>query len=93
MKHQSWIWIVWPAFFSACLLEALVFSLVDPESLHWFGQPLALSRQGVYSIAFFLFWLIAMVATALTVLLAAVNRRWLNRPPTSDLNVGVRGRR
>lgn len=85
MKHQAWIWIIWPAFFSACLLEALVFSVVDPQSLHWFGEPLALSREGVYSIAFFIFWLIAMVSTALTVLLAATSRRWLNRPPRSDL--------
>lgn len=83
--RRSLVWIVWPAFFSACLLEALVFSMVDPQSLHWFGQPVALSGQAVYSLAFFTFWLIAMVATGLTVLLATPSRRWLNRP-TSDLS-------
>ena len=67
---QRWIWIVWPAFFSACLTEALVFALVDPDRLHWFGQPIGLSRLGVYSAAFFAFWLIGMIATGLTVLLA-----------------------
>ncbi|MEO8248248.1 MAG: hypothetical protein ABI589_02665 [Burkholderiales bacterium] len=76
--RQPIIWIAWPAFFSACLLEAIVFSLVDPSSLHWFGQPLALSRLGIYSAAFFVFWLITMVATALTVLLAVPGRRSLN---------------
>ncbi len=75
MKHRPWLWIVWPAFFSACLLEALVFALVDPQSLHWFGQPLALSRMGIYSVAFFAFWAIAMVATGLTMLLATSGRR------------------
>lgn len=80
--RQPIIWIVWPAFFSACLLEALVFSLVDPDRLHWFGQPLALSHLGVYSGAFFLFWLISMVATALTVLLAVPARRALNGTET-----------
>ncbi len=27
--------IVWPAFMSACLLELVVFALVDPLDLHW----------------------------------------------------------
>ena len=45
-ERRSLVWIVWPAFFSACLLEALVFSLVDPQNLRWFGEPLELSRQG-----------------------------------------------
>lgn len=76
--RQRWMWIAWPAFFSACLLEALVFSMVDPQSLHWFGQPLALSRMGIYSAAFFAFWLIAMVTSALCVLLAVPSRQSLN---------------
>lgn len=77
-SHHAWIWIVWPAFFSACLMEALVFSLVDPATLHWLGQPVELSRSGIYTAAFFAFWLIAMVATALTVLLAVPSRQALN---------------
>ena len=72
------MWIAWPAFFSACLLEALVFSFVDPQNLHWFGQPLTLSRSGIYSAAFFLFWLISMVASSLCVLLTVPSRQALN---------------
>lgn len=71
MKFQKLMWIAWPAFLVAGLLEMLVFAMVDPQDLHWFGgQPLELSRQGVYTVAFFLFWGITMLSSALTTLLA-----------------------
>ena len=63
--------IVWPAFIAACLLELVVFALIDPQDLHWGGQALSGSRQGIYTAAFFVFWLVAAVASALTVLLDA----------------------
>ena len=75
------MWIAWPAFLLAGVLEVLVFALVDPQSLHWFGQPLALSREAVYTLAFFVFWLLTMTSSALTTLLSMspfeVNRREL----------------
>lgn len=64
------MWIAWPAFLTAGVIEVLVFALVDPQSLHWFGQPLALSREAVYTLAFFVFWLLTMTSSALTTLLA-----------------------
>ena len=70
MLAQRLMWVGWPAFLVACLLEMLVFAVVDPESLHWFGHPLALSNQGVYSLAFFLFWIVSALAGSLTLLLA-----------------------
>lgn len=69
MRTQRIMWIIWPAFLAACVLELLVFALVDPQDLHWSGQPLGLSRQGVYSVAFFVFWLVCMGASGLTALL------------------------
>ena len=69
MKLQRWMWITWPAFLLACLLEMLVFALVDPQDLHWFGQPVELSRQTVYTLAFFAFWLVIGSACALTAML------------------------
>ena len=69
---QHWALIIWPAFLAACLLEALVFSMVDPGEIHWLGQQLQASRQAVYTAAFFCFWLIAMASNALVL--------WLNRP-------------
>ena len=70
MWTQRLMWIAWPAFLMAGVLEMLVFAMVDPQDLHWFGQPLALSRQGVYTLAFFACWLITMASSALTTLLA-----------------------
>ena len=78
MLAQRWMWIVWPAFLVAGLLEMLVFVFVDPQDLHWFGQDLDLSRQAIYTLAFFAFWALATASSALTLLLgmssAEVNR-------------------
>ena len=70
MRAQRWMWIAWPAFLVAGLLEVLVFGLVDPQDLEWFGHPLALSRQAVYTLSFFAFWVLTMVSSGLTTLLA-----------------------
>jgi hypothetical protein len=70
MLAKRIMWITWPAFLVAGLLEMLVFGLVDPQDLQWFGNPLALSRQGVYTVAFFGFWALTMVSSGLTTLLS-----------------------
>ena len=70
MLSQRMMWIAWPAFLMACVLDVLVFAMVDPQDLRWFGQPLEISRQGVYTMAFFVFWVIAMVSSGLTTLLS-----------------------
>lgn len=70
MKLQQLMWIAWPAFMVACVLEVLVFTMVDPQDLRWFGQRVELSRQGVYTVTFFVFWFVVMVSSALTTLLA-----------------------
>ncbi len=69
MLAQRWMWIAWPAFLVAGLLEMLVFAFVDPQDLHWFGRDLDLSRQAIYTLAFFVFWALAMVSSGLTTLL------------------------
>ncbi|MEZ5665384.1 MAG: hypothetical protein R3E94_17910 [Burkholderiaceae bacterium] len=70
MWTQRLMWIAWPAFLVAGVLEMLVFAMVDPGDLHWAGGNLELSRQAVYTVAFFVFWLMAMASSALTTLLA-----------------------
>lgn len=79
---KRWVLITWPAFLAACLLEALVFASVDPSDVHWPGQSAEPSRQGVYTAAFFCFWLIAMACSSVVL--------WLNRPPR-DINDTARG--
>ena len=62
--------VLWPAFLMAGVAEMLVFAVVDPQSLSWFGgEPIAWSRQAIYSVTFFIFWGVISVATAMTQLL------------------------
>ena len=68
--QQRLMWIAWPSFLMAGVMEILVFALVDPQDLHWFGHALELSRQSVYTLSFFVFWLVIGIGCALTALLA-----------------------
>jgi len=71
MRERALI-VLWPAFVMAGVLEALVFAVVDPELMSWFGgAPLGLSRQAVYTITFFIFWGVIATASAMTQLLAS----------------------
>jgi hypothetical protein len=71
------MWIFWPSFLMAGVLEMLVFAMINPEDLHWFGKAVQLSHQGIYTISFFVFWLVTVLSSALTAFLAI---------PPSDVN-------
>lgn len=74
MQARHWMGIAWPAFLLASVLEMVVFAMVDPGDLHWFGgQPLGWSRQAVYTVAFFVFWAVTAASSALSLVL--INRR------------------
>jgi hypothetical protein len=63
--------ILWPAFLMAGVLEALVFAVVDPGELHWFGgAAIGCPAQAVYTVTFLIFWLVISTAGALSTLLA-----------------------
>jgi hypothetical protein len=65
--------ILWPSFMMAGVLEMLVFSLVEPGTLLWFGaDPIEWSTTAIYSAAFMLFWLVISTASALTHLLTTL---------------------
>lgn len=69
MLSQRLMWILWPAFLGACGLEMLVFAFVDPHELQWLGEPLHVSRQAIYTVAFFMFWgCLALVGSMTTLL-------------------------
>jgi hypothetical protein len=80
MLAQRLMWIVWPAFLVAGVLEMLVFALVDPQDIQWFGQPLEWSNQAIYTLAFFAFWACTAASGALTTLLS-VSPFEVNRCP------------
>lgn len=67
--------VVWPAFLGACLLEVLVFSMVDPRDIHWIANSWLPSRQALYSMAFFSFWVVTMLCGSLVL--------WLARPSSA----------
>ena len=72
--------ILWPAFLMAGVLEMLVFAVVDPGELHWFGGAvIAWPAQAIYSISFLIFWGVISTAGALTALLS-VESDALNEP-------------
>lgn len=67
---QRALTILWPAFLMAGVLEMLVFVVVDPADLHWFGgEALNWSAQAVYTVTFLIFWGVIAVAGALMALL------------------------
>ena len=82
MGDMSWrqrsMSVLWSAFLMAAVLEMVVFALVDPESLRWFGgDALGLTSRAVYTLAFFLFW--AVIASGWRAGPAAVQ-------PPDDIN-------
>ena len=66
--------IAWVGFLAACLLEGLVFSLVDPGEVHWPGRMPQPTRLGIYTMAFFCFWVISMASASVAL--------WLASPPS-----------
>ena len=71
MVSQRMMSVAWPAFIMAGVLEMLVFAVVDPHDMQWFGQPFEMSRQGIYTLAFFAFWLVTSLSSMLTTYLSA----------------------
>jgi len=63
--------IVWPAFVVAGVLEMLVFAVIDPADLHWFGgAAINASAQAIYTVTFLMFWAAIATAGAISALLA-----------------------
>ncbi len=87
MLRERLMWIAWPAFLVAAVLEMMVFAVLDPQSLTLFGESVNWSRPAVYTVTFFIFWIMMMLSGALTMLLALspfeLNRR--QRQVDSDL--------
>ena len=63
------MWIIWPAFLVAGVAEIVFFSLFDPFDLHFFGETLDMSREGIYTMGFFGFWGLGIASSALTMFL------------------------
>ncbi len=87
ITKQRLFWIAWPAFLVAAVLELMVFAVLDPEMLTLFGKPAGWSRQAVYTVTFLIFWVMMMVSSGLTMLLA-VSPFELNQLQPQDTSDG-----
>ena len=58
--------ILWPSFIVAGVAEALFFTLVDPQELYLFGEPVYWSKTAVYSVGFFAFWAVCAASSMFT---------------------------
>ena len=68
--------ILWPSFFAAGVATMVFFALVDPDDLReitW--AELELSREGGYTIGFFMFWACTAASSMFTWLLLSPSTR------------------
>ena len=68
MKFNTAIWgaVLWPAFLGAALADAILFTLIDPETIMLFGVQPGVSRPAAYTVGFFAFWFIMIAASVTT---------------------------
>ena len=60
------MWILWPSFIVGGIAEGVFFTLIDPQELYLFGEPVHWSATAVYSVGFFMFWMVAAASSAFT---------------------------
>ena len=75
MKFNTATWgtVLWPAFLGAALADAVLFTLIDPETIMLFGVHSGVSRPSAYTVGFFVFWLIIIAASVTTLWLHGEN--------------------
>jgi hypothetical protein len=72
-KMQKCIAVLWPSFLTAVVATGVFFSAFDPDDLFPFGADLEISRLGVYTIGFLLFWLVSIISGIGTLYFAITN--------------------
>lgn len=60
------LWVLWPSFLVAGIAEGLFFTVIDPQQLFLFGEPVHMSKIATYSIGFFGFWVICAASSLMT---------------------------
>jgi len=72
-RTQKCIAVLWPSFMVAIVASGLFFSAFDPDDLLPFGEQTEVSRLGIYSIGFLLFWLVSAISGIGTLYFAITN--------------------
>ena len=82
------MWILWPSFVVAGVAEGVFFTVIDPQELYLFGDPVNLSKIATYSIGFFGFWAVCASSSFMTCFLqrsaAEVNKGVGVHPDAGD---------
>lgn len=68
--------VLWPSFLAACAASLLFFDVVDPALLQDAGPRLFahIDREAGYALGFMFFWVIAAIASALSLYLVRTER-------------------
>jgi phosphotransferase system glucose/maltose/N-acetylglucosamine-specific IIC component len=75
-RQRSLAIVVWPSFLAACLGTLLFFAQVDATRLQdAFVSDTRFSDHAIYSIGFFFFWLIGLVAALMATWLLRTERK------------------
>jgi len=84
---QRLLWVLWPSFIVAGVAEGLFFTVVDPQELYLFGDPVHFSALATYSIGFLAFWAICAASSLFTCFLqktpAEINGGACGQPPAA----------
>ena len=71
--------VLWPSFLVAGIAEGVFFTVIDPQELYLFGQPVHFSKLATYSLGFLGFWAVCAASSLMTWFLqlgpADINRR------------------
>ena len=70
---QKCIAVLWPSFLVAIVATGLFFSAFDPDDLYPFGEQTDVSRMGMYTVGFLIFWLITAISGIGTLYFAITN--------------------
>jgi len=60
------LWVLWPSFVIAGIAEGIFFTVIDPQELYLFGEPVQFSKIATYSIGFFGFWAVCAASSLMT---------------------------
>jgi NADH:ubiquinone oxidoreductase subunit 3 (subunit A) len=74
LDAATWGAALWPAFLGAAVGDAILFTLIDPETIVLFGVHADISRPAAYTIGFFVLWLL-IITTSVTTLWLSDHRR------------------
>jgi hypothetical protein len=62
--------VLWSSFLAACFATMLFFAFVDPGMIHEGAAPeMEMTRMTGYGVGFFFFWMVAAIASAVSVYL------------------------